>query len=303
MQDDLAEYKHFMRNYYRLYVKGFARAVGYVHRSVIVEMPWPNCWTYDFKDNSLIFDGGEDSLQRNEKMRKLLFEASVKGRSQREEDMPLGPVRQLCYEYTPVYSHNGQHIMDIDNAGTELFGVPKYSVALTASTYVDEHRRYWVPQRSFADAHSSGKFDNLASAILGPGETLFNVIKQMANKQAWLPIEYTDTALRPCGTISYHTWKQKVPFLATAQPHVQYVYEIELDEDRQPAANSDVRALKLLNFGQIWNLLASGEIQEHAQMTYLAHFVRHGYVNAENEPRLQEIQTRLHRRVQLPDLE
>jgi hypothetical protein len=65
------------------------------------------------------------------------------------------------------------------------------------------------------------------------------------------------------------------------------VYEIELDEDRMPAANPDVRAL--LDFGHVWNLLASGEIQEHAQITSLAHFVRHGYVNAEDEPKLQEI--------------
>jgi hypothetical protein len=216
MQIDLAGYKHFMQKYYRLYVRGFAKAVGYVHHSVIVDMPWPNCWTYDFKDKSLIFDGGEETLQRNEKMRKLLIEALVKARKQREGDMLLGPVRQLYCKYTPVYSHDGQHIMDIDNAGTAMFGVPKFSVALTAWTYVDEHRHYWVPQRSFAETRSPGKFENLASAILGPGETPYNLIKQVADKQAWLPIEHTNTALSACGTISYHTWKHKVPFLATA---------------------------------------------------------------------------------------
>jgi hypothetical protein len=302
MQNDLKGYKHFIRHYYRLYVKGFPRPVGYVHHSVIVEMPWPDCWTYDSKDNSLIFDGGNDIQERNEKMRKLLIEASVKARKQKEEDMPLGPVRQLSYEHTPVYSHDGQHIMDVDNAATELLGVPMFTVALTAWTYVDGHRQYWVPQRSFAKTDSPGKFGNLASGTLGPGETPFNLIKQLAHKQAWLAPIFTNTALRSCGPISYHTWKHKAPFRATAQPHIQFVYEIELAKDRQPGANAEVKSLKLLDIGQVWSLLASGEIEEHAQMTYLAHFVRHGYINAENEPKLQEIQTRLHRRVEFPDV-
>ena len=302
MQNNLKEYKHFMRHYYRLYVKGFPRPVGYVHRSVIVEMPWPDCWAYDSKDNSLIFDGGNDIQERNENMRKLLIEACVKARKQTEEDMPLRPVRQLCYEHTPVYSHDGQHIMDVDNAATELFGVPEFTVALTAWTYVDGHRHYWVPQRSFANIDSPGKFDNLAFGTLEPGEKPFNLMKQLADEQAWLAPVFTNTALRSYGPISYHTFRHKAAFLATAQPHVQYVYEIELSKHREPAVPSDMRSLKLLDVGQVWRLLASGEFEPDAQMTYLALLVRHEYITAENEPKLQEIQTRLHRRVEFLDV-
>lgn len=292
-----------MRHYYRLYVKGFPKPVGYVHHSVVVEMPWTECWTYDSKDNSLIFDGGDDIQKRNEEMKITMMLASTKARNQREADIPLGPLRELSWQRTPVYSHDGQHIMDVDNAAAELLGVTKYTVALTAWTSVNGRRRYWVPQRSIERPSSPGKFDNLASASLGPEEVPLELMKQAADIQAWLPTEYTNASLRACGTISYHTWRHKVPFLATVQPHIQYVYEIELGKEMRPAAAGvEVTQLWPMSFDRILELLESGGFEPHAQMTYLAHFVRHGVADAENEPWLREVQRRLHRNIEFEDV-
>jgi hypothetical protein len=291
-----------MRHFYRLYVKGVSKPLGFVHGSIIVELPWPDYWTYSSKYNSLVFAGGKDVAERSELLKQTLLGAKEKAWRAREPDMPLDPVRHLRNEEMPVFSHDGQHVMDIDLAAAEMFGVPTYSVALTAWTYVEKQRYYWIPQLAWNNPDHPGYYVNFVSGLLRAGDNHFEHVKKLANCQAWLPTDITNVSLRSCGTISYITHKHKGSFMHTAQPHVQYVYEIELDPKDHPAHSDECQAMKRYSFDMVWNFLAAGEFESHSQMTFLGHFIRHGYVNAENEPKLQEIQTRMHRRIEFPEV-
>ena len=46
--------------------------------------------------------------------------------------------------------------------------------------------------------------------------------------------------------------------------------------------------------------LRTGNFETHAQMPFLDHFIRQRYINVDNEPNLAQIQSRLHRHLELP---
>jgi hypothetical protein len=298
VQNDLDNYEEFTYHFYRLYVKGITNPLGFIHGSIIVELPWLDYWTYSSNDKSLTFSGGKDVAERTKFIRKTLLRAKDKAWKVRQPGMPLDPVRHFQYDETPVYSYDGQHIMNVDLAAAEMFGVPTYAVALTAWTYIDGHRRYWIPQ--FASNHTThpGKYHNFVSGLLRAGDNHFERIKELVESQAWLPTDITNHTLRSCGTISYITHTHMGLFMHSIQPHVEYVYEIELGPGVHPAYSDECQSMKKYSANQVYGLLAAGEFEPHAQMTLLDHFIRHGYINAGNEPRLQDIQVRLHRRIE-----
>lgn len=81
---------------------------------------------------------------------------------------------------------------------------------------------------------------------------------------------------------------------------VQYLYEIELRRSIVPRiGDGEVGELHLMNIDEVREAMKNGEFKLSCNMTYLAFLIRHGYINAENEPHLPEICARLHRRHQL----
>ena len=294
LHDNLEEYKEFMYHFYRLHVKDITEPLGFVHSSVIVGLPWPDYWMYSPNDKSLMFSGGNDVDERNKLLTKTLLDAKDKAK----KSWPLVPLLHLWGQRMPVYSYDGLHVMDVDVAATEMFGVPNYSVSLIAWTTVDSHRRYWIPQLGSDHQTRPGKYDNFVCGLLEAGDTHFERIEQLAESQAWLSTDFTNLNLKFCGTISYIAHNHKGSSRHTIQPHVQYVYEIELEPEYRPRDTGDCQSIKKYSPFQAYSLLAAGEFEPHSQMTLLDHFVRHWYINAGNEPRLQEIQTRLHRRVE-----
>lgn len=75
------------------------------------------------------------------------------------------------------------------------------------------------------------------------------------------------------------------------------LYEIELTEDIVPKPfDGEVEEFTLKTLDQVRDALARGEFKLNCAMTWMAYLVRHGVVNAENEPNLVEINARLHRK-------
>ena len=173
-----------MRHFYRLYVKGIPDPLGFVHGSIIVELPWPDYWIYSSTDNSLVFSGGKDVAERNDLLIKTLLEAKDKAWRAKEPDLPLDPLRNLRREEMPVFSSDGTHVMDIDLAAAEMFGVPTYSMVLTAWTTIDNERQYWIPKLASDSPDLHGKFDNLVAGFLRAGDIHFDRMKQLAVAQA-----------------------------------------------------------------------------------------------------------------------
>ena len=277
-----------MRDYYYFYVSGFLKPIGCVHVSVVEAVSWPWYWEINRRSRTLTMTKGNTPEERTQLMRDTMLQASRGGR-----------VPRLCRwhnEVGPVYACSKEHVMDMDFSGTGIFGVVGFGVMLTGWTMKSEQRKYWVPRRSMKKTSYPGMLDNLVSGTLRPNERPIDCMVREISEETGLSEDYTRQKLIACGTVTYHVTKNS-DGTPCAQPQVQYVYEIEIEPPQTPAPNDgEVECFNLMSAEEVQEALAKDMFKPNTGMTWLAHFVRHGYINAENEANLIDIESRLHRR-------
>ena len=81
------------------------------------------------------------------------------------------------------------------------------------------------------------------------------------------------------------------------QHQVQYLYKIELLTEVVPKPfDGEMEELTPKRIDGVRSALVHGEFKLSCAMTWMAYLIRHGVVNAEDEPSLVEICARLHRK-------
>lgn len=277
-----------MQDYFYFHVKGFSKPIGCVHVSVVEAISWPSYWDINRSTRTLTLMEGSTPDDRSQLMRETMWQAGQDGQVPR--------LRKWHNEVGPVYACNRDYVMDMDFSGTGIFGVAGYAVMLTGWTTESQQRKYWVPRRSMKKTSCPGMLDNFVSGTLRPNERPVDGMVREIFEETGLSELYTRERLIACGTVTYHVSK-KSEGTPCAQPQVQYVYEIEIEHPQKPAPNDEeVESFNLMTLEQVWGALAREEFKPNTGMTWLAHFIRHGYINAENEAKLVEIDSRLHRR-------
>ena len=69
-----------------------------------------------------------------------------------------------------MYSHSGEHVLDMSTFSPGIFGATSEAVTLIAWTETPDGRRYWLQRRAkFMNVHP-GKLDVTASGSLTAGE-------------------------------------------------------------------------------------------------------------------------------------
>ena len=61
--------------------------------------------------------------------------------------------------------------------------------------------------------------------------------------------------------------------------------------------DGEVEEFSLKTLAEVQNALAAGEIEWNCAMIWMAYFIRHGIVNAENEPNLGKICSQQNRKL------
>lgn len=277
-----------MQDYFYFQVKGIVQPIGYVHISVVRAISWPIYWVIDWDIRTLTLTEGTNPLERSQLMKDTLWKASVEGSVPR--------LRRWHNEVGPVYASNNEYVMEMDVSGTGIFGVLSYGVMLTGWITESQQRKYWVPRRSKSKVSHPGMLDNFVSGTLRANERPIDCMVREVFEETGLPEEYVRRRLVPCGTVTYHMTKDS-DGTPSVQPHVQYVYEIETEPPQKPIPNDgEVECFYLMTVDEVRNALANEEFKPNTGMTWLAHFIRHGYVNSENQDNLVEINSRLHRK-------
>ena len=128
------------------------------------------------------------------------------------------------------------------------------------------------------------------------GERPIDCIVREAAEEASLPESYTRENVRACGTLSYAIDRTDEGGEG-CQFQVQYLYEMEVGEEIMLRPNDgEEEEFRLMGLDEVYHALRHGEFKLNCGMTWMAYLVRHGIVNAENEPDLVEICSRLHRK-------
>ncbi|KAL9115352.1 MAG: hypothetical protein Q9227_000673 [Pyrenula ochraceoflavens] len=214
-------------------------------------------------------------------------------------DNKVSALGKWCDELFPVYTSDGKRLMNMDGCGVDAFGIINFGCHLLAFTRTEEGFKWWVPRRSMTKMSYPGMLDNTVGGSLSAGEEPLDCIIREAREEASLPEEETRRNIVSCGTLSYQM-AQTDAGMPGCQHQVQYLYEIELPPDRIPKpCDGEAEDFKTMELGEIQTRLKQGEFKLNCAMTWMACLIRHGVVNAANEPNLVEICARLHRKHEL----
>ena len=155
---------------------------------------------------------------------------------------------------------SGEHILDILDAGVNLFGIPNYKVCMLASTQTLSGKKFWVPRRSNKMRYPN-LLDNFVGGSLATGEKPIDCIVREASEEASIPEGYTREHIKPCGCLSY-MMTQTDDGGVGCQYQVQYVYEIELPEDMVPIPlDGEVKEFLLMGIEEVRERLGKGELK------------------------------------------
>jgi isopentenyldiphosphate isomerase len=280
-----------MENFFYLTVDGIDEPLAYVHKTWVEQMTWSSDWKIDEMTRTLTLSAGSSPVDRSTAMQKTLQHAEAEQRIQ--------SAKKWGEALLPVVTHSGQHVLDMDICGMEIFGIVCAGVHLIAYTMTDDGPKYWIPRRGEAKLPFPSKLDNTVSSNLLTGEQPMAKLIAKAEIEASLPAPFMLENTKACGTVTYamEANNGKGP---VCQHHVQYVYEVELPESIVPKpTNDEVQTFELMTAAEVGDCLMDGKFADWRAMTWVDHFVRHGIINAENEDSLIEVCARLHRRLQL----
>ena len=143
-------------------------------------------------------------------------------------------LKRWANELFPVYSADGEHVLDFDGVGVDLFGVVNYSVHMLGWVRTkDEIKKYSVPRRTMTKMSFPGMLDNTVGGSLSSGENPIDCITRKCEEELLLDPEYTRANLKACGTASYQMTKTDLG-QPGCQLQVQYLYEMEFAEEVIP---------------------------------------------------------------------
>lgn len=267
-------------------IKGYDRPFGYSHANFVSGMTWPSFWEVDHTRRMLTLLPASSFEERTAQMYETLWHGYKEGKG----------IRKWFKEPFPLRDPSGIHVLNLDGCGVDLLGVVSYGIHVTGFVRTKEGIKYWVPQRSKNKSTFPGMLDNFCSGnLVGDERPFHGMVREIAEETA-IPEEYTRAHARSCGTVTYQMSVTN-DGRKGCQHHCQYVYELELAEDMIPRPNDgEVECFTLMNVVEVQKAIAEGKFTPNRTMTYLGHFVRHGIVNAENEEKIAEICSRLHRK-------
>lgn len=280
-----------MANYYYFMIEGFQKPFGYAHFAFVKEMTWSSDWSVDHEKRVLKLHSPSDFQRRTQLVHDTLRSGHESGK--------VEALRRWNKETFAVYDSDGQHIMDMVGSGLPLFGVIVFGVHMIAYTKTKEGLKYWVPRRSKTKISYPGKLDNTVGGSLASGERAIDCMVRESAEEASLPEEYTRANLKPCGALSYQMSLTDAG-KPGCQHQVQFLYELELPQDMIPKpCDGEVEEFTFKTLAEVQDALAGGEFKWNCAMTWMAYFIRNGIVNADNEPDLVEICSRLHRKLDI----
>lgn len=198
-------------------------------------------------------------------------------------------------ELFPLYSSTG-HVLDMDGGGVDVFGIVNFSVHMIGWVMTSEGTEIWIPRRALTKMSFPGMLDNTVGGCLASGERPIDGIVRECEEEICPDPVYTRLNIKACGTDSFQLTVSDL-LEPACQHQVQYLFEIELRQDIIPRiGDGEVGDLLLTTLDEVRQVMRDGKFKLTCKLTCMAFFIRHGYINAENEPDLVEIWSRLHRR-------
>lgn len=146
-----------MEDYYYFLIHDYQAPFGYIHRSLVEQMPWPSYWDINQEQKTATHSEGTDFKTRTELMQQTLRVGI--------ESPKVSILTGWDNEIFPLYAADGQHVLDIDGMGLDGFGVINYAVHMIGWINTTEGTKYWVPRRAKTKMTYPNMLDNTVGEI------------------------------------------------------------------------------------------------------------------------------------------
>ncbi|KAF2027561.1 thiamine pyrophosphokinase-related protein-like protein [Setomelanomma holmii] len=214
-------------------------------------------------------------------------------------------------ELFPVYGPNKELLFSIEPSASPLFGVVVYGVNMTAFRWSggsNNNRQgslqVWVPRRSSTRAKFPNMLDSSVGGGLATGGTPWSCIIRESEEEASLE-EGLVRCAQEVGTITYFyvSGEGSGGESGLAQPERSYVFDLDLTgfpPDALTMNDDSVAAFELLTVPEVKLALGRKEFKPNCALVMLDFLIRHGQLTVEEEPGIQEISVRMHRKMDFP---
>ncbi|KAI1331491.1 NUDIX hydrolase domain-like protein [Xylariaceae sp. FL0255] len=285
-------YRRQMQDYHYFLIEGYDEPFGYIHNDFVNNLDWHECWKIDPERRFLSLTTGRRPSSGDFETRTRLMRETLERGHKAQKILSL---KHWTNELFPLYTASGEHILDMDACGVDMFGIVNYSVHMIGWVMTAEGVKLWVPRRALIRMSFPGKLDSTVSGSLASGEKTIDSIIREGDEELCLDPSYVRSNILSCGTNSFQLTVTDLLEVG-CQHQVQYLYEIELRQDIVPRiGDGEVGAIELMTISQVQEAMRKGKFKLTSNLVYMAFFIRHGYINAENEPHLVEICSRLNR--------
>jgi 8-oxo-dGTP pyrophosphatase MutT (NUDIX family) len=295
-QTEPEAYAKKVSEYYKFYVEGCDSVLGFILPSTVQGCQWPDFWTVN-DDGKTVLLCGNTLKERDENVAKTL--AAERERSH------FKVLKGWRNELYPVYGPDRNILVNIERAGSALFGILIYGIHMTGYVNTKDGVKIWVPRRAKNKQTYPGMLDNTVGGGITSGDKPFESIVREATEEASFSKDHVSKKAKCCGTVSYFDIRDEraAPGAETGllQPECIYVYDLEVPEDFVPRPDDmEAEDFRLWGIPELQAALKKGEFKTNCALVLLDFFIRHGIITPEGEKDYIEIVARLHRKLEFP---
>jgi 8-oxo-dGTP pyrophosphatase MutT (NUDIX family) len=203
-------------------------------------------------------------------------------------------------ERFPIFRPNRELIVDLERSASGLFGIVTYGVQLITYREDEDGLFIWAARRSPIKTLYPNRLGVTVGGSLPAGETPYECLIREAHEEAGLESQLVESHAKSAGTISYVTSSETKTTSGgesgLIRAEIQYIYDMKVGKDVIPAPHDmEASSINLYSVNEIKKALDDGDFTPANACLILDFFIRHGLVTFENEPRYNEIISRLHR--------
>lgn len=276
---------------YELRMEGYDGAFGHLIESTVMTFSWNHDWEVNHEEKTVrllrtTFEERRDAIDRL-----LLVE---------RENGTFRVLGKWTGERFPIFGPNRELIADLERSACGLFGIVTYGVQLITYQEDEDGLFIWAARRSPKKTLYPNRLGVTVGGSLPAGETPVECLIREAHEEAGLESELVKSHARSVGTISYVTSSETKTTSdgesGLIRAEIQYVYDMKVGKDVIPTSHDmEASNISLYSINEIKKALDDGEFTPANACLMLDFFIRHGLVTFENEPRYNEIISRLHR--------
>lgn len=210
-------------------------------------------------------------------------------RARNPNNIALRGWRNENYEIKVNFS-DVKPLFKMERSATCLFGLRQYGVDING--YVNHPEKglcLWFQRRSKDKPTWPGMWDNFVSGGLSEGLGVSDTAVKEAQEEANVPPDLAKS-MKPAGCVTFFFESERGIF-----PQTEFVFDLELTPDFVPQPNDgEVEEFELLPVQKVLSRVLSPDMKTTSCPITLDFLVRHGIVNASNEPDLPELIELLH---------